>query len=51
MDALQIVAGLDEPEALPIEAIRAAQADRNSMVPIFLRNIEEILSPQGAPVA
>ena len=51
MDAPQILAGLNEPEALPIEAIRAAQADRDSMVPIFLRSIDELFSPEGTPVA
>jgi hypothetical protein len=51
MNALEIIAGLNEPEALPIEAIRAAQANRDSMVPIFLRNIEELWSPDGTPIA
>ena len=51
MDALQIFAGLNEPDALPIEAIRAAQADRDSMVPMFLRSIDELLSPDGTPIA
>jgi hypothetical protein len=51
MDALQILAGLNEPEALPVEAIRAAQADRGTMVPLFLRSIEELSSPDDTPVA
>ena len=51
MDALQILAGLNEPEALPVEAIRAAQADRDTMVPIFLRSIEEFSSSDVAPSA
>ena len=51
MDALQVFAGLNEPEALPVEAIRAAQADRHSMVPIFLRSIEELSSPDDTPIA
>jgi hypothetical protein len=32
---------------LPVEAIRAAQADRDTMVPIFLRTIDDFLELQG----
>src|SRR5258708_28503755 len=51
MVALKVLAGWNEPETLPVEAIRAAQADRDSMVPIFLRCIEECLAPDGASTA
>ena len=37
MDVLQIIDRLSEPDTLPVEAIRAAQADRASVVPIFDR--------------
>jgi hypothetical protein len=47
MDAAQILDRLAFQERLPVEAIRAAQADRTSAVPIFVRAIEPYLSPGG----
>jgi hypothetical protein len=51
VDALQILQQLSEPDRLPIEAIRAARNDRDSIVPVFLRCMEEFSSPNGAPIA
>jgi hypothetical protein len=54
MDAQQVFEELSEPGRLPVEAIRAAQADRATMVPMFLRSIDEFLSLEGplaAPAA
>ena len=51
MDALQLVEALSEWEELPVDAIRAAQANRETMVPVFLRSIEEFLSLEGEPVS
>lgn len=51
MDALQILQQLSEPDRLPIEAIRAARNDRDSMVPVFLRCMEEFSLPNGTPIA
>ena len=50
MDAFQVVEALSEWEWLPVDAIRAAQADRDTMAPVFLRSIEEFLSLEGEPV-
>ena len=47
MDAAQILDGLAFQERLPVEAIRAAETDRASAVPIFLHAIERYLSPAG----
>ena len=43
--------GLAFQERLPVEAIRAAEADRASAVPIFLHAIEQHLSAAGASSA
>jgi hypothetical protein len=51
VDALQILQQLSEPDKLPIEAIRAARNDRDSIVPVFLRCMDEFSSPNGAPIA
>jgi hypothetical protein len=51
MDALQVVEALSEWEGLPIDAIRAAQASRDTMAPVFLRSIDDFLSMEGEPVA
>jgi hypothetical protein len=51
MDALQVVEALSEWEELPVDAIRAAQANRETMAPVFLRSIDEFLSLEGEPVA
>jgi hypothetical protein len=49
MDPMQVIEELGVPGRLPIEAIRAAQADREAMVPIFLRTIDDFLELK-APV-
>src|ERR1700722_18009481 len=51
MDALQVVEALSEWDGLPVDAIRAAQANRETMAPVFLRSIEEFLSLEGEPVS
>ncbi len=51
MDALHIVELLGEGEGLPVDAIRAAQANRETMAPVFLRSIDEFLSMGSEPVA
>jgi hypothetical protein len=47
MDARQVFNELSEARGLPVEAIRAAQADRGTMVPMFLRSIDGFLSLEG----
>jgi len=47
MDTNQILEGLSEPEKLPVEAIRAAQADRATMAPILVRYIDDFVSSEG----
>ena len=47
MDPLQVIEELGVPGRLPIEAIRAAQADRDTMVPLFLRTIDDFLELRG----
>jgi hypothetical protein len=47
MDPIQVIEELGVPGRLPVEAIRAAQADRDTMVPIFLRTIDDFLSLEG----
>jgi hypothetical protein len=44
VEALQIVEALNERGRLPIEAIRAAQADRDSIATVFLNDIQEFVS-------
>src|ERR1700738_1574248 len=48
MDPMQVIEQLGAPGKLPVEAIRAAQADREAMVPIFLRTIDDFLSLEGS---
>ena len=50
MDAVQILERLADRPNLPIEALRAAGADRVSAVPIFLDAIEEYLASGGKPI-
>lgn len=50
MDAVQILDRLADRPSLPIEALRAAGADRASSVPIFLDAIEQYLSPGGTQI-
>jgi hypothetical protein len=47
MDPMQVIDELGVPGELPVEAIRAAQADRETMVPIFLRTIDDFLASEG----
>jgi len=49
MNPLQVIEELGVPGRLPVEAIRAAQADRETMVPVFLRTIDDFLELK-APV-
>ena len=49
MDAAQILDRLAFQERLPVEAIRAAEADRASVVPVFLNAIEQYLSDDADP--
>src|SRR5882762_772102 len=51
MDPTQVIEELSEWGRLPVEAIRAAQADRETMAPIFLRSFDNLLSLDGSPVA
>lgn len=43
MDPMRVIVELGVPGRLPVEAIRAAQADRDTMTPIFLRTIDDFL--------
>jgi hypothetical protein len=47
MDAAQLLAQLAFQKRLPIEAIRAASADRARAAPIFVHAIEQFLSPDS----
>jgi hypothetical protein len=44
MDPARVIEEFGEAEQLPIAAIRAAQANREAMVPAFLRTLEDFLS-------
>jgi hypothetical protein len=48
MDPMQVIEELGVRARLPVEAIRAAQADRKTMVPIFLRTIDDFLELRGS---
>ncbi|QWG10840.1 DUF1186 domain-containing protein [Bradyrhizobium sediminis] len=47
MDPAQVIEQLAVPGRLPVEAIRAAQANRETMVPVFLRTIDDFLELKG----
>ena len=47
MDPAQVIEELGVAGRLPVEAIRAAQADRETMVPVFLRTIDDFLELRG----
>ncbi len=47
MDPLQVIGELSIAKRFPVEAIRAAQADRDAMVPVFLRTIDDFLELRG----
>jgi uncharacterized protein YchJ len=44
MDASQVLRELNKTDGFPVEAIRAAQANRDAMVPVFLECIDECLT-------
>jgi len=48
MDPLRVIDELGVPERLPVEAIRVAQANREAMVPAFLRTIDDFLELKGS---
>src|SRR5260370_28137135 len=50
MDAVRVFEELCEWERLPVEAIRAAQADRGTMAPWFVESIDDFLSQEGPMV-
>lgn len=47
MDPIQVIAELGVPGRLPVEAIRAAQANRETMVPAFQRTLDDFLELKG----
>jgi hypothetical protein len=47
MNPMQVIEELSVPGRLPVEAIRAAQANREAMVPAFLRTIDDFLELKG----
>ena len=49
MDPTQVIEELGVPGRLPVAAIRAAQTNREAMVPVFLRTIDDFLELK-APV-
>jgi hypothetical protein len=51
MDTKQVIEELSEWGRLPVEAIRAAQADRSTIAPVLLRCIDEFVSLEGEPIA
>jgi Protein of unknown function (DUF1186)/SEC-C motif len=51
MDTKQVLEELSEWGRLPVEAIRAAQADRAAMAPILLRYIDDFVALEGEPAA
>jgi hypothetical protein len=47
MDRWQVLRELNGRNGLPVEAIRAARANRDTMVPMFLQCIDDCLTSQG----
>ena len=47
MDPARVIEELGVAGRLPVEAIRAAQADRERMVPVFLQTIDDFLELRG----
>ena len=47
MDPARVIEELGVAGRLPVEAIRAAQADRETMVPAFLRTLDDFLELRG----
>jgi hypothetical protein len=48
MDVSQVIEALSEGEGLPVDAIRAAQANRETMAPAFLRTIDDFMASEGS---
>ena len=48
MDADRIIEALSDGEGLPVDAIRAAQANRETMAPVFLRRIDDFLASEAS---
>ena len=48
MDPTQVIEELGVPGRLPVEAIHAAQANRETMVPAFLRTLDDFLELRGS---
>jgi hypothetical protein len=48
MDADRIIEALGDGEGLPVDAIRAAQANRETMAPVFLRSIDDFLASEAS---
>jgi hypothetical protein len=51
MDTRQLLEALSEWDRLPVEAIRAAQADRATIAPSLVQCVDDFVSLQGEPVA
>lgn len=47
MDPARVIEEFAVEDGLPVAAIRAAQADRETMVPVFLRTIDDFLELRG----
>lgn len=47
MDPAQVIEELGVEGRLPVEAIRAAQANRETMIPVFLRTLDDLLELRG----
>jgi hypothetical protein len=47
MDPMQVLEELSVSGRLPVEAIRTAQSNREAMVPVFLKTIEDFLELNG----
>lgn len=47
MDPAQVIEEFGVEDGLPIAAICAAQADRDAMVPVFLRTLDDLLELRG----
>lgn len=47
MDPVRVIEELSDAGRLPVAAIRAARADREAMVPAFLRTLDDFLSLEG----
>jgi hypothetical protein len=48
MEVNQIIEALSDGEELPVNAIRAAQANRETMAPVFVRRIDDFLASEAS---